>query len=1429
MFQYFISFSLKNKMLVLLLTAIMAGAGIYSLQKIPLDAVPDITNNQVQIVTISPSLAAEEVEKFITYPIEIAMANLPGRLEVRSISRYGLSVVTIVFSDDVPVMLARQYATEQLSIARQNIPAELGEPELMPITTGLGEVYQYVLHVDEEYSHLYSLMDLRTMHDWLVKRQLFGIEGVVEVSSFGGYLKQYEVALDPTRMNALGIDTDDVVEALRTNNANTGGGYVEQGSRALYIRTQGLLESLERIELIPIAIRQGNPVIIRDVASVKYAPALRYGALTMDGKGETVGGITLMLRGANSYQVVQNIKDRIDKIHGSLPIGVSLQPYLDRSALIDKTIHTAATNLIEGGIIVILVLILLLGDFRASMLVASIIPLAMLFALICMNIFGVSANLMSLGAIDFGIVVDGAVIITEATLFALHKNFIGKKLGSNQMDEVIGNEAGRVYSKAAFGVLIILVVFLPILTLAGIEGKMFTPMAQTVCFALLGALILSVTYVPVMASILLNKEVKEPWHVSEKIMHFFQRMYDPILGISLKSPAKIAAGSLVVLAISFLIFSRMGTEFLPNLEEGDLAMQMAIKPGSSLNESIETATKAEQILLEKFPEVVHVVSKIGTAEVPTDPMAIEDADIMIILKPKKEWTSAQTRDDLVEKMKKELGVILGAQFEFTQPIQLRFNELLSGAKADIAVKIFGDDNDKLYQLANRAATLINKIEGAGDIKVEQTEGLPQATVKFNREKMARYGVSVENINAVVSAAFAGEKAGTIFEEEKRFDLVVRLDSVTRQQVQLQNLSATAANGQIIPLTELVEVDYSDGPMQISREQARRRIAIGINVRNRDMGSVVADVQNLLDKNLKLPPGYNIEIGGQYENFVHATQRLQVAVPIALALILLLLFFAFNSIKYSLLVFTAVPLSAVGGILALTLRDMPFSISAGVGFIALFGVAVLNGIVLISHVNYLKEKNTTSPLADVIAQACRERLRPVLMTAAVAIMGFIPMAISTSAGAEVQKPLATVVIGGLLSATLLTLVVLPALLMLMNKKLKPGKMIATAVVMLLIWPSAFAQNGLTRQQALDSAMANNPDWLNTNVEYQQAVVRRQTAVDFSPLSVQYQQGQIDGLVRTDYNWSVQQDFGSLLAHIYRSQELNARENVAAANLNLRKRELTFDVQLRYENWLYNFQRFQLATAELSKFQVLEQKLQNRYKIGEISALDFNRSKNQLYQFYALAQRQEQEYLAATRELSDVILIKNMSTPAEAEMIPRLLVPDSALSEVLSQPAYLAVAAQEKSAKAEAGKLFPTFNAGYYNLELAPHSGLQAWSVGITIPLWFVPQNSRIKEAKLETVRLNNEYMALQKRYENALQQQWHAYHRYRERWQQSFESAWQSADKLQEQAEQAFLDGEIDYLELSLNIETAISLKFTYLENLFLMNQAALKIQFLTEN
>lgn len=1006
----------------MLLVAILIGGGIYSLKQLPLDAVPDITNNQVQVVTASPSLAPEEVEKFITYPLELALGYLPNVEEIRSISRFGLSIVTVVFDPSMDVLAARQLIQEQLKIAEGDIPKELGQPELMPITTGLGEIYQYTLQVDPAYRDQYSIMELRSIQDWIVKRRFAGTEGLVEVSSFGGQLKQYEVSVDPLSLRQFGVSLDEVTSALQKSNLSSGGGLIQREESSYYIRTEGTLNSKEEIGSVIVKRVGGRPVLIRDLAELQDGHAPRFGAISMDGKGEVVGGITLMYRGANSSQVIKNVHDKVELIQTSLPKGISLVPYLDRSDLVGRTIKTVATNLIEGGLIVLFVLILLLGNFRAGLLVASVIPLSMLFAFILMHLFGVSANLMSLGAIDFGIVIDGAVIIIEHLLFVMASSKMLPK--GSAFNNFISKSSGEIYRSAAFGVLIILVVFIPILSLEGIEGKMFRPMAQTFGFAVTGALLLSLTYVPALSAIVFRNGVGKELGISVRIMDGLKRWYRPTIEKALNIPKTIIAVALILLLGSLYVFSRMGQEFIPQLEEGDLAVQMALPPGSGLEESLRYSRLVESRLMENFPEIDHVVSKIGAAEVPTDPMAVEEADIMIIMKPQEEWVSASSRESLATLMKEELNVFQGLSFEFTQPIQLRFNELITGAKTDIAIKIFGDELSTLAQIGTTVQNTIKDIEGVGDVKVEQTEGLPQMNLRMDRQALARYGISSTYVQELVRTAYSGAEVGNIFEGQRRYDLVVRLDSEHREQPDLNQIYAQSADGHYISLGELVIVEMTEGPSLISREQTQRRINVGVNVRNRDMRSVVVDIQERLTNELNLPAGYYIEYGGEFESLESAKQRLLIAVPIAFLLIFLLLFFTFNSARLAVLIFAAVPLSIIGGIIALELRGLPFSISAGIGFITLFGVSVLNGIVLVAHLN-TSISSEEHPQKSIV-KACLERLRPVTITATVATLGFLPMALSTTAGAEVQRPLATVVIGGLLSATLLTLVVLPVL-------------------------------------------------------------------------------------------------------------------------------------------------------------------------------------------------------------------------------------------------------------------------------------------------------------------------------------------------------------------------------------------------------------------
>ena len=1036
MFENIVRFSIKKKLFVALTTLFLIIGGIYSALTLPIDAVPDITNNQVQIVTVSPTLAPQEVEQLITMPIETAMSNIMNVTEIRSVSRFGLSLVTVVFKESVPTLEARQLINEQIQTVAGDIPEELGTPELMPITTGLGEIYQYVLKVDDAHKDNYDAMELRTIQDWIVKRQLSGIPGIVEINSFGGYLKQYEIAIDPDAMAALQITIGDVFEALSNNNQNTGGSYIEKKDRAYYIRSEGMISSLKDIGKIVVTNRGGMPVHISDIGDVDFGAPKRFGAMTMDGDGECVGGIAMMLKGANANVVTKTLEERVAKVQKMLPEGVTIEPYLNRSELVNRNISTVVYNLIEGAIIVFLVLIIFLGNVRAGMIVASVIPLAMMFGFILMRIFGVSANLMSLGAIDFGIVVDGSIVILEGILAHLYtKRLSSCVLSAHEMEEEVEKGASKVVKSSTFAVLIILIVFFPILTLTGIEGKYFTPMAQTLVFCIIGALLLSLTYVPMMAALFLKKEISLKPTFADRFFAWLTSYYSKALKACVARPWPTVGAAFALLAASLLLFTRLGAEFIPTLDEGDFAMQMTLPPGSSLTSSINMSLKAEKILKKEFPEVRHVVAKIGTAEVPTDPMSVEDADVMIVMKPFKEWTSASSRAEMVDKMKAALDTIQGAEFNFSQPIQLRFNELMTGAKADIAIKLYGEDMGELYAKANEVAEYVKKVPGASDVIVEQTMGLPQLVVDYDRTRIARYGIDIRQLNDIIRTAYAGETAGVVFENERRFDLVVRLDDTKVSDLDLNRLHVKTCDGYQIPVSEVATIRLVNGPLQVNRDAAKRRIVIGVNVRNADIQKVVSEISDVLDRNIKLKPGYYFEYGGQFENLQNAIRTLSVVIPIALMLILLLLFFAFRSITYSLVVFTTVPLSLIGGIAALWVRGLPFSISAGVGFIALFGVAVLNGILMINHFNDLKSKGWYGMCTDkVISNGCRHLLRPVFLTGLVASLGFVPMAIATSAGAEVQRPLATVVIGGLIVSTVLTLVIIPVFYRIVNSYL-----------------------------------------------------------------------------------------------------------------------------------------------------------------------------------------------------------------------------------------------------------------------------------------------------------------------------------------------------------------------------------------------------------
>lgn len=1014
-----IRFAVSQRLLVLLMVALLIGGGIYSLQKLPIDAVPDVTNVQVQVLTAAPALAPLEVERQITFPVEVAMSGLPDIEEIRSVSKFGLSAVTIVFDDSVDTYFARQLVLERLTQAREQIPESIGSPEMGPISTGLGEIYQYQLKADS--SSGYDATALRTIQDWSVRRQLLGVPGVTEVNSFGGFEKQYQVQLDPLKLQSYGLSLHDVLEAIGRNNANVGGAYIEHGSEQYLLRGIGLVASANDIANIVVKTgKEGVPIYVRDLGEVVTGATVRQGAVTADGQGEIVAGIAMMLKGENSRAVVERVQKRAEQIKKTLPKGVQLIPFYDRTELVNRTIHTVEKNLIEGAILVIVVLILLLGNWRGALLVATIIPLSMLFAAICMVIFKVSGNLMSLGALDFGLIVDGAVVMVEN---AVRRRAEAQHTRSHEPPErTILESCLEVGRPVVFAVAIIMIVYLPILSLTGIEGKMFKPMALTVVFALAGSLLLSLTYVPAAMTFLLQGQVSE----SESfIIRYTKQWYQPSLAFLGRYRAQAIAIATGLVLLSGSLFFVLGSEFIPRLDEGSLAIQAQRLPSISLSESIRNSTDIERIL-RKFPEVTKVISKTGRAEVATDPMGVDLSDIYVELKPPSQWTTAHTREELVEKISQALeNGVPNAVFSFSQPIELRVSELISGVRSDVAIKLFGDDLDTLKKTADQIVRVVSKVRGAEDVKVEQISGLPQLQIKPNRDAIARYGINVEDVNNLVESIIAGKEAGQVFEGEQRFNLVVRLkNSASRDIETIKGLLVSAPNGARIPLSQLAQVSIVEGPAQISREDTRRRIGIELNVRGRDIGSFVKETQDQIDKQVKLPAGYYITWGGQFENLQRASERLLIVVPLALFLIFVLLFTTFGSVKQALLIYTGIPFAIVGGVLALALRGMPFSISAGVGFIALFGVAVLNGVVMVSYINKLRDEGHS--VEEAVREGAETRLRPVLMTALVASLGFIPMALATSAGAEVQRPLATVVIGGLITSTLLTLLILPTL-------------------------------------------------------------------------------------------------------------------------------------------------------------------------------------------------------------------------------------------------------------------------------------------------------------------------------------------------------------------------------------------------------------------
>ena len=1443
MLDKIIAFSIHNKLIVGLGTVALMVWGVFSFTQLPIDAVPDITNNQAQIITVSPAMAATEMERLVTFPVEQAVATVPGIEEVRSFSRFGLSVVTVVFKEEVDIYWGRQQITERLQTVKDIIPSGTGMPELAPVTTGLGEIYQYTLHTEKGYEKKYSATDLRTIQDWMVRRQLLGVEGVADVSSFGGFLKQYEIALQPDKLRSLNITISDVFTALEDNNQNTGGAYIENKPTAYFIRSEGLIGSIDDIEKIAIKKSDGGmPVLMRDVAKVQFGHAVRYGAITHDGEGESVGAVVMMLKGANSSQVIENIKNRIEQIKNTLPKGVVLEPFLDRTKMVDNAIGTVSTNLLEGALIVIFVLVLFLGNFRAGMIVASVIPLAMLFAISMMNLFGVSGNLMSLGALDFGLIVDGAVIIVEATMHHLGLRRVGQ-LNQSEMNEEVKTSASKIMKSAAFGEIIILIVYLPILALSGIEGKMFKPMAETVSFAIIGAFILSLTYVPMISSLLLSKKVTHKLTYSDKMTLFLQGIYTNFLKGVLQKKKIAIVSSLVLFVSALVLFLNMGGEFIPTLEEGDFAVETRVLTGSSLSHTVDASMKASVILKEQFPEVEQVVAKIGSGEIPTDPMPVEACDLMIILKSKEEWVSAENREELAEKMAEALEVLPGVSFSFQQPVQMRFNELMTGAKQDVSLKIFGEDLDSLSIIAKKIHEVVKTVEGAEDIYVEQMKGLPEIVVEFNRESIARFGMNISDINTTIRAAFAGESAGMVYEGEKRFQLVVRLDSSNRKNLQdVQQLFVSNVQGLQVPLSQLASVEIKNGPNQIQREDAKRRLTIGFNTRGRDVESIVQEVQKKIKEQIVLPAGYFINYGGQFQNLQQAKDRLSIALPIALLLIFVLLFFTFKSAKQSLLIFTAIPLSAIGGVFALYLRGMPFSISAGIGFIALFGVAVLNGIVLIAHFNELKKEGMLD-LEQLVVKGATDRLRPVLMTAMVASLGFLPMALSTGAGAEVQKPLATVVIGGLMSATLLTLVVLPLLYMYFEKGIKPKNLGVVSLVVLLFAGAALHAQGseeYTLDKCIQEAIKNN---LDLKAKTQEVVLQqklKQTSTDIGKLDATVLYGQYNSSVRTDNNFMLTQTipfptlFSSNLA--YHNAQIKGSEWRA----EISKNELIYDVKSVYERLQYLYAYNELLLQQDSIFSEFLRVAALRYEKGEGTLLEKMSAESRMNEVQNLLQQNKNDVQICLTHLGSLMNSKNTFVVPKVlfKKTKWVLSADSAFnSNPIMKYFEQQIEIAEAARKMELSKMLPDITVGYFNQTLIGNplgnsiatsaDRFQGVQLGLSVPLWYAPQNAKISAAKINQDIAITNFEAQQNMLEGQYRELIQEYLKLKSNLTFFEQSQLPQIVLIVAQSQKAFNAGEIAYYEHSQNLLLALQIKSSYLQSLQEYNQIIHKIQFIT--
>ncbi|MCF8374144.1 MAG: CusA/CzcA family heavy metal efflux RND transporter [Bacteroidales bacterium] len=1432
MLEKIIDFSVKNKLIIILFTLSVTAFGLYAVLNIPVGAVPDITNNQVQVITTSGNLSTQEIEQFITAPVEMEMANLPGVIEIRSISKFGISVVTIVFEENLGTYLPRQLIAEKIKSAAANIPEAYGTPEMGPITTGLGEIYQYIVDVKPGYEGDFTATDLRTIQDWIIKRRLSGIQGVVEINSWGGYLKQYEVAINPAILQSFGINLMEVFDALENNNSITGGSYIEKTNQSYFIRGDGQVRSIEDIENIVVKTNAATPILVKDIATVQFGYANRFGAITANGKGETVLGQIMMLKNANSNVVINEVKKRVKDIQENLPEGVFINPILERSELISKTSFTVVENLILGAIIVLLTVILILGNVRSALVIASMIPLALLFTISLMYIFGIDANLMSLGALDFGIIIDGAVIIVEfiAIRMKVQKEAIFESKGDERqtiMDKVSFEGASKMMKSAVFGQVIILIVFIPILSLSGVEGKMFRPMALSFSFAIIGAMILGLTWLPVASALFLKPNRIQKRNLSDWLMDFAYKSYYPSIKWSCGHKRIVLGAAVVSLIITGILFSRIGGEFVPTLDEGDFVIQPVLKTGTSLTKTVEMTTKMESILIKNFPdEVDQIVSRIGAAEVPTDPMSMEEIDMIIKLNPKHTWTLAKNKEELAEKFKEALSIIPGVEYEFTQPIEMRFNELITGVRSDIAIKIFGEDLEYINKKAIEVKNLIADVEGASDIILEKTSGLPQIKVDYNRSKIAYYGIDINTLNTFLSAAFGGAIIGVVFEGEKRFDMVMRFDSQNRTDIDdIRKLQVPVSSGAQIPFSEIADIQYTEGPAKISRDNTHRRVVVSVNVRNRDLQSVIEDIQHKIDGNIKLSPGNYIEYGGQFENLQNATNRLMLAVPIALLLIFIFLHFAFKSMKDAVMIFTAIPLATVGGVFLLWVRGMPFSVSAGIGFIALFGIAVLNGIVLIEHLKELQHQGMTC-IRDLILTGTKNRLRPVMLTAGAAAMGFLPMAISTGAGAEVQRPLATVVIGGLITSTLLTMIALPLLFEIFYNvkgiKFFPLRFIRSkpmVVLLFILLPgiSLLGQNNeIKLNDAIEIALQNNREIAAYKLKVEESKVLMKTA--FAPEKTVFSYGtDQNNVAENGYPlkvWGVEQSFSFPTLYSAEKATKQIEVAIAEAKLNLQKNELKKNVSASFYSYqilLHKKDLYQTLDSLYTELLVNSEKREEKGDARRLEVLTIRAKKNQTaIQLSALNTDIESAFKKLRMWMnspSDFYISKTLEQLPEINSIPDSL----PIFDLLKwENEY-----HQSLIKIDKNKMLPDFSINYFlgSNRFANSEYYHGFQVGLAVPLFYGSDKSKLRAARInsesQSFLAENERALIVNRLDELLSEQL----KYKALIENYNVSGKLLYDEIMYAALKSYQVGEINFYNFVNSYETAVQIQFEHLDSM----------------